>query len=251
MKILAVDTSTGTGSVALLDGDRLKVEWSILSAQSHNRRLLKTIDHLIHQADWSLEDIDAYAVTKGPGSFTGVRIGLTTMKTLAWTMSKPFVSIPSLDALAAQFPYASIPICILLDARKKETYCAVYQSDSMGRLHELRPCEVIPPEKVMEFIRGPTIFCGDGWLLHREFFRQRLGDWAVGAPAPFHVIRACFVGELARRKLVSGVTDDPLTSAPLYVRPSEAELNRPQAVCTVESPLTHSTNPVRVLNKAS
>ncbi len=227
MKILAVDTSSAAGSIALLDDARLMAEWTLQSALTHNRLLLKNIDLLLRQLGWTLEHLDGFAVTVGPGSFTGLRIGVTTVKTLAWTAGKPFVGIPSLDALAAPLGYASRPICPLLDARKNEIYHAIYQPDGMGAVQLLAPFQVDSPERILEKIQGPTIFCGDGWPLCQGLFSRELGAWAIVAASPFHVIRAGHVGELARRRFQEQRAEDPMTCVPVYVRPSEAEIRHP------------------------
>ncbi len=230
MKILAVDTSTASGSIAILDGARVMAEWTLLSSQTHNRLLLKRIDFLLNELGWGFEQVEAFAVTTGPGSFTGLRIGLTTVKTLAWATGKPFVGIPSLDALAAPLGYAAHPVCPLLDARKSEIYFAVYQPDGRGAVQRQRRSsfQVDSPQRIVEKITGPTIFCGDGWSLCAELFSKELGGWALAAPAPFHFVRAALVGELARERLLDQEAENPLTAAPLYVRPSEAEMRHPR-----------------------
>jgi len=228
MKILAVDTSTTSGSIALLDGPHVLAEWTIQSAQTHNRRLLKRVDIILRELGWELDKVDALAVTSGPGSFTGLRIGVTTIKTIAWAARKPFVSIPSLDALAAPLGFAALPICPLIDARKDEIYFSLYRSEGTGKVQPLAPYRVESPERIVTEIKGPTIFCGDGWPRCKELFVKRLGDWAVAAPAPFHIIRASSVGELARNRLAAEQQgEDPLTAGPCYVRPSEAEIMHP------------------------
>ncbi|MEN6486096.1 MAG: tRNA (adenosine(37)-N6)-threonylcarbamoyltransferase complex dimerization subunit type 1 TsaB [Syntrophobacteraceae bacterium] len=225
MKILAVDTSTPSGSVAVLDGLRVPVEWSLQSARTHNRRLLGTVDDLLRELGWTLADMDVYAVTVGPGSFTGLRIGLTTMKTLAWSMGKPLVGVPSLDALAAPLEFACLPVCCLIDAAKREIYSAQFSPGGEGGLRRTGPYRVSEPERIVELVCEPTLFCGDGWLSYRDYFLERLGNLAVEPPAPFHLIRAGFVGELARRRFLAGESDDPMSCVPMYIRPSEAELN--------------------------
>lgn len=234
MKILAIDTSTPVGSLALLNNKQIMAEWTLQSSQTHNRRLLGTIDFLLQQLGWSVRQVDAFAVTKGPGSFTGLRIGLTTVKTLAWSLDRPYVGISSLEALAAPFEFSRQPLCTVLDARKKEVYYAVYRLNGQERLTPVGPHEVGPPDRIADLIQEPTLFCGDGWLLYEPLLRDRLGSLAIPTPPPYHTIRAGFVGELARRKLAAGEGDDPLTSAPLYVRPSEAELHNPHL--TVQNP---------------
>lgn len=227
MRILAIDTSTASGSVALLEGARLVAEWTLQSAQTHNRRLLRTIDDLLRQVGWAIEDIDGFAVSTGPGSFTGIRIGLTTMKTLAWALGRPLAAIPTLDALAAPFRFSRLPVCTMLDARKKEVYCALYRSDGTGRICRQGPYRAIPPEQVAGLVEAPTLFCGDGWLLYRSAILEKLGDLALEAPASQHIVRAGTVGELAARRFAEGCADDPVTAVPIYVRPSEAEIKYP------------------------
>ncbi|GLI34919.1 tRNA (adenosine(37)-N6)-threonylcarbamoyltransferase complex dimerization subunit type 1 TsaB [Desulforhabdus amnigena] len=227
MKILAADTSTATGSVALLEGRRVIAEWILQSNITHNRLLLKNIDFVLQKVGWTLDQVEGFAVTTGPGSFTGLRIGLTTLKTLAWTLQKPYAGIPSLDALAAPFRFSRLPVCSIIDARKKEVYCAFYQPDGKGFPLLKERHFVLSPERVPDHVKGPTIFCGDGWLLYRDILIDLLGDFALEAPAPFHVIRASFVAELAHAKFQAGEAENPMASVPLYVRPSEAEIQNP------------------------
>jgi tRNA threonylcarbamoyladenosine biosynthesis protein TsaB len=226
MKILAADTSTATGSVALLQDDQVLAEWSLHSSQTHNRRLLKMVDIVLQQAGCPVADVDGFAVTTGPGSFTGLRIGLSTMKTLAWSLQKPYVGISSLDALAAAFAFTSLPVCPVLDARKKQIYFALYRPDGCGSLVRQGPYRVTPPAELIQHILEPTIFCGDGWLLYRDLLQPDLGALAVTPPAPYHTIRAAFVAAMARQKILAGVAEDPMAGIPLYVRPSEAELHK-------------------------
>ncbi len=227
MRILAVDTSTASGSIALLEGARVMAEWTLQSSQTHNRRLLKNIDLFLSELGWTIDSLDGFAVTIGPGSFTGLRIGVTTIKTLAWATGKLFAGISSLDALAAPFGFAAHPICPLIDARKSEIYFAFYQPDAQGAIQPSTPSQVASPEQIMERIERPTIFCGDGWPLCQELFSARLGPWAMAASSPFHIIRASHVGELARKRFEEQQVEDPVTAVPLYVRPAEAEILHP------------------------
>lgn len=225
MKILAADTSTASGSIALLEGERILLERVLVTSQTHNRRLLKSIEDALHMLGWHYAQLDGLAVTAGPGSFTGLRIGLTTLKTLAWASRKAFVAVPSLDVLAASLAGCSLPVCALIDAHKQEVYSCIYRADAQGEMHRTGPYRAIPIRDLPEIIREKTIFCGDGWVRYQSVLEDLLGPLAVGASAPFHLIRAGVLGDLARRRLARGESDDPLTSVPLYIRPSEAELN--------------------------
>ncbi len=225
MKILAVDTSTASGSVALLDDDMLVAEWTLLSGRTHNRRLLLGVDRLLADADWVLEDVDAFAVTTGPGSFTGIRIGMSTMKAMAWAMEKPLIGVPSLEALAEPLAMASCPVCAVIDARKNEVYAALYRTDAHGVLQQEKPPSVLSAEKAAAWIQEKTLCCGDGWLLYRDVFMRVSKGLALDAGPGFHTIRAGFVGRCAQHRLRAGLDTNPMHLMPLYVRPSEAEIH--------------------------
>ncbi|MGO9375073.1 MAG: tRNA (adenosine(37)-N6)-threonylcarbamoyltransferase complex dimerization subunit type 1 TsaB [Syntrophobacteraceae bacterium] len=231
MKILAADTSTASGSLALLDGENLTAELTLSSARTHNRRLLKAIDSLLREAEWDLKAIDAFAVACGPGSFTGLRIGMTTMKVLAWTRGKLYADICSLDALALPLCFSNNPICALIDARKGEVYCALYRPDGKGGLGLAAPYAALTPSRLAEYITSkfsePVIFCGDGWTAYRNILGKKLGKMILEPSSCFHIIRAASIAELARRRLAEGKSDDPKSSVPLYLRPSEAEIHYP------------------------
>ncbi len=220
-----------TGSIALLDGGRIAAEWTLSSARTHNRRLLKSIDRILGEAGWELEEIDAFAAAAGPGSFTGLRIGMTTIKVLAWSLGKPYASVCTLDALALPFCFSANPICALIDARKDEVYCAVYRPDAKGGFNLETPYLAINPSKLAADLRSrpeePIIFCGDGWTPYGNLLKKELGELAIEPPPSFHVVRASSVGELAGRRFLKGESDDVRSSAPFYLRPSEAEINYP------------------------
>lgn len=228
MKILAADTSTASGSLALLENHRLVLEWVLNSSRTHNRRLLRSIDDALTAVGWRLQDLDGLAVTVGPGSFTGLRIGLTTIKTLAWTTRKAYIGVPSLDALAGGLAHSSLPVCPLIDAHKEEVYGCLFRGDGSGEIRRSSPYAALSVKAVGQLVQERTLFCGDGWLVHRKAIVKVLGALAVGASTPFHLIRAGVVAELARQRLERGESDDPLVSVPLYVRPSEAELSTPR-----------------------
>jgi tRNA threonylcarbamoyladenosine biosynthesis protein TsaB len=191
--------------------------------------LLRSIDDALTTVGWRVRDIDGFAVTLGPGSFTGLRIGLTTIKTLAWTARKAYIGVPSLDALAAGLAYSSLPVCPLIDAHKEEMYGCLYRGDLSGEIRPLSPYGTLSVKAVAQLVQERTLFCGDGWLVYGKALKKVLGTLAVEASAPFHLIRAGVVAELARKRLERGDHDDPVVSVPLYVRPSEAELNHPHA----------------------
>jgi len=133
MKIMAIETSTMLGGVAITDdlsGLIAEIRFNVKS--THSERLMTGIDHILKQAGLKLADIDVFAIASGPGSFTGLRIGLSTVKGFSYATGKPIVSVPTLEALAWNFPYCRYPVCTMLDARKKEVYAALFKWDDKG-----------------------------------------------------------------------------------------------------------------------
>src|SRR4030042_498641 len=127
MLLLALDTSTEKGSLALAEDDRLLAESSLPSPGTYLQRLLPGVEELLQTAGRSLKEVGAIAVSQGPGNFTGLRIGLATAKGLAWALSCPLVPVPTLEALAAPFPYQPHPVAVLMDAKREEVYLGVHQ----------------------------------------------------------------------------------------------------------------------------
>src|SRR5713226_2055195 len=135
MKLLGVESATLSGGVALLDGDRLLGEITLNIAITHSERLLSAVDRLLADCGLAPSDLEGLAVSVGPGSFTGLRVGLATVKGLAMALGLPVAPVPTLDALACNLPFADATVCPLLDARKGEVYCSLYRwrEDRMER----------------------------------------------------------------------------------------------------------------------
>ena len=229
MRLLAVETSTLTGAVALLEAGSLVAESRVSVAVTHGERLMAAIDGVLRAARWELADVDAFAVARGPGSFTGLRIGLSTVKGLAFATGKPAVGVGTLDALAWRLPYCAYPVCPVLDARKNEVYAALYRTRD-GRLELLEAPWAVAPATLAEELRaavdGPVVFVGDGVGRFAAVLGEILGARACLAPADLRVPSAVTVGELAGPELDRGEAADPASLVPLYLRPSEAELAR-------------------------
>lgn len=232
MNLLALDTATSVTSVALLEDRRLLCSHSEPS-KSHSKTLLPIINTLLHQAGLARRDIQAVAVGIGPGSFTGVRIGLMAAKTLAYAFSIPLVGISSLRALAENarslHNNTEVEVCPILDALKNEIYCAHYKFSGS----QLNVIESEGARAPAEFARKlasrkkSIVLLGNGILRYREIFVDELGDWAViPEDEKLHEIHASALGLLALDRLASSDTDSPQHLEPLYCRLSEAELAR-------------------------
>ena len=228
MRLLAVETSTPTGAVAVLDAGVVVAESRVNVTVTHGERLMAAIDGVLRAARCQLADVEAFAVALGPGSFTGLRIGLSTVKGLAFATGKPVAGVPTLDALAWTLPYCAHPVCPVLDARKDEVYTALYRTLD-GRLELLEPGRAMAPYAWAEELRdrtdGPLVFLGDV-ARFAGIFEEVLGPRARLAPTGLRLPSAVTIGELGGRALERGEASDPAELTPIYLRPSEAELAR-------------------------
>jgi tRNA threonylcarbamoyladenosine biosynthesis protein TsaB len=226
---LAIETSTLTGAVALLEAGRVVAESRVSVAVTHGERLMAAIDGVLRSARWELADVEAFAVALGPGSFTGLRIGLSTIKGLAFATGKPVAGVSTLEALAWRLPYCAYPVCPVLDARKNEVYTARYRTLE-GRLEVLDAPRAMPPAALAEELRdgttGPLVLMGDAVQPFGSIFVEILGTRAYLAPPDLRLPSAATVGELGATALARGEAPDPAGLVPLYLRPSEAELAR-------------------------
>ena len=221
MRILALETATLAGSVALLDGSRVVGESLLDIALTHSERLMAMVDRLLKDCGWSVSALDGLAVSIGPGSFTGLRIGIATAKGLALALGLPVAAVPTLDALAWNLPFAGTPVCPLLDARKGEVYLALYRwnTDRMERRSEYL---ALSPRAAAEGLIPPVIVVGDGVAACRPFLAA-LGAGLHVAPATAGTPSAAIVGRLGHAMLECEQAVDPDALVPMYLRPSEAE----------------------------
>jgi tRNA threonylcarbamoyladenosine biosynthesis protein TsaB len=223
-RILAIDTASPTGSVALLDEGQLQGEILLHLKTTHSERLLTAVDQLLQGVGCELSDLDGIAVTRGPGSFTGLRVGIATAKGLALSLECPLVGVSTLEALAANLSFAGMPVCAMLDARKNEVYAGLFQYGS-DRMQILGQEEVLAPEKLLDSLQGDTLFVGDGAERYRSVIVRKLAGRAHFAPTPLNQPRAAMVAWLAMTEMASVSPDSADALTPVYIRPSEAELS--------------------------
>ena len=226
--ILSIDTATPCSSVALTLGTRqdgrVVAAFSLTGKVTHSRRLLSVIDLLMVETVRTWQDIDGIAISLGPGSFTGLRIGMATAKGLAAAAGKVLIGISTLDALASKCVSDKL-ICAVLDARKKEVYAAFYRLGDDGLIERVSEQAVLQPQELAAQVTEPVIMVGDGALVYGEFFRTLLGERVMLAPAQLHEPSASSLGLLAGEKLVRGELLDLAEGVPTYIRSSDAELN--------------------------
>jgi tRNA threonylcarbamoyladenosine biosynthesis protein TsaB len=223
MYILGIETSTMVGSVAIITEDRLIAEYTLNIETTHAERLMSAIDHLLQAVSLCIQDIDGVAVGLGPGSFTGLRIGVTTAKGLAYSIRKPIMAISSLDALASQYLFTDFLICPMLDARKREVYMAFYRNTG-AVVERLSEYTVIAPERLLREITEPVLFLGDGVFSYRRYIETTLGQYALFADAAHLLPRGSLIAKLGYDRLMADDYDDCFALTPLYVRKSDAEI---------------------------
>jgi tRNA threonylcarbamoyladenosine biosynthesis protein TsaB len=224
MKILGVDTATTSCSVAIVDKSSLLSEFTINRKETHSKHLMEMILAAVKMAGLTFSGLDGFAVTKGPGSFTGLRIGISTIKGLAVASEKPVVGISSLETLAFQVPYSRNLICPILDARKGEVYFSRYRFID-GHLKKQTEERVASPDKAIDDLNEFCLFVGNGALLYKEMILEKMGDFASFAPMIHHTIRASTLAHFSMKRFESNDTDSIEKISPHYIRKSDAELN--------------------------
>jgi tRNA threonylcarbamoyladenosine biosynthesis protein TsaB len=226
MILLGMDTSTSCGSIAVVDGNQPLGEWNLNVRRTHAGRLLPGIQHLLRETGLSIQQVDGFAVTTGPGSFTGLRIALTTAKTLSLVTEKPLVGISTLDVLVENVPFAAGLVCPALDARKGEIFAALYKKDPRGTTDRLTEYLSVPPETLLEVIQGPVLLLGDAVPVYGDELQKGCRHKITFASPEYSFPRASHLCRLAIEKLSQGGATHPRDLKALYARASDAERNR-------------------------
>lgn len=224
MKILAVDTTSYGCSVAVVESGEVLSESHLQERETHSKHLLKQIDEVLDTAGLDIQMMDGFAVAKGPGSFTGLRIGISTLKGLAAALEKPLAGVSSLKALACGVPCCSQQICSVIDARKNEIYASFFNYTE-NTLTRLTGDFSITPEKLAGEIDQSTIFVGSGVEIYKNTFIKIMGDNALFLADNYNFINSVNVGKLAALDLNDNKTDDLHSLLPNYIRKSDAEIN--------------------------
>jgi tRNA threonylcarbamoyladenosine biosynthesis protein TsaB len=221
--ILAVETATSAVSVALLRGEALLDEWTSEDARAPSERLLPGIDALLARSGTPLAAVASFAVSVGPGSFTGLRVGIATVKGLAFASGRLVAAVPTLAALARAGAAGAAPVAALLDARRGEVYAAVYGADGAALVAET----VAKPAALAERLAaGTRVVVGEGAeAAAAELVALRGADLVI-LPRPIGLARAAAVGALGARMLARGEGLAAGAVAPRYVRRAEAEARR-------------------------
>lgn len=231
MALLAIETSARLLGVALLEGERLLSSYELLVDYPHLVELPQAVRRVLDASGLALNRLEAIAIDIGPGSFTGLRIGLAFVKALAFVHGTAVIAVPSLEVLAANVPFAPRPVCPVLDAKQKNVYAALYRLEA-GRPTRVGDFFLGPIEEMLSRLTEPVIFLGDGSALYRARILARCPD-ARFADEELWLPRAGTLGRLARARLLRGERDDPARLLPLYLYPFDCSVRGPDRPTSV------------------
>jgi tRNA threonylcarbamoyl adenosine modification protein YeaZ len=214
---LAIDTSTDTASVAIVQDSEILAELTWRSGQNHSVELLPNLSKLLNQVGLDIQSASGIIVAKGPGSFNGLRVGVSTAKGLAFSLGIPIVGISTLEVAAYPYAETGLPICPISNAGRVEIATAMYQKQG-ERWRQLSTEQITTVETLCSRITTPTIFCGEFIPAIAARLREQLGDLAVIPGSASRLRRAGFLAELGLQRLKAGDGDNTATLQPIYLR---------------------------------
>ena len=227
MLILALESSAKAASVALMEDEKLIAQYSQCSGLTHSRTLLPMVDDMLKNTENTIAGVDLIAVAHGPGSFTGIRIGVSTVKGLAWAADKMCVGVSTLEAMAWHGVPAGGIICPVMDARRSQVYNALFYVNhgSLKRITEDRAIALAQLKQELAHLTEPVFLVGDGSVLTYKTLSGDIPNLIIPPEHRMHQ-RAVGVALLAAQKEAAGETGDGAALTPNYLRLSQAERER-------------------------
>ncbi len=228
MKILAIDASGQVASVSLLADETMIAEYTIDYKKTHSQTLLPMIDEIMKMTETETEDIDFIAVSSGPGSFTGLRIGAATAKGLALSLKKKIIAVPTLLMLAYNFLGSEYQICPMMDARRNQVYTGLYKSkgNSIEIVNQETACSIDDMIENVNLTGMSTVFLGDGIKVYQEQLKEKVTVPYLLAQPHMAKQRAGSLATAAMHYYIEGNVLEPGEFAPDYLRMSQAERER-------------------------
>ncbi|MFC1987736.1 tRNA (adenosine(37)-N6)-threonylcarbamoyltransferase complex dimerization subunit type 1 TsaB [Chloroflexota bacterium] len=214
---LAIDTSTDIASLALVQDNEMVAELTWRCGQNHTIQLLPNLSHLLKQTGLSLQSASCIIVAKGPGSYNGLRVGVSAAKGLAFSLGIPIIGVSTLEVEAYQHAYTGLPVCPILDARRGEIAAATYQM-KRHKWYQLAVERITTVEGLCSQITSKTIFCGEFVPFIAAELSHQLRQKAIILPPAARLRRAGFLAELGLKRFKEGDYDNPATLQPLYLR---------------------------------
>lgn len=228
MKLLVLDSSGLVASVAVMEEETLIGEYTINHKKTHSQTLLPMLDEIVKMTEVDLNEIDAIAIAKGPGSFTGLRIGSATAKGLGLVLDKPIVSVPTVDAIAYNLYDTKAYICPIMDARRNQVYTGIYcwEDEEFKVVEEQCARSIEETIEALNQLGQPIVFLGDGVPVFRETIKENIQVPVSFSPAHLSRQRAGAVGALAMEYYKQGKIESAREHGPEYLRKSQAERER-------------------------
>lgn len=223
MKILGIETSTYSGSVAILNNETVLGEYLINIGPVHSEKIVPAINWLLNQTEISKHKLDLIAVSKGPGSFTSLRIGMSIAKGLSYSLGTNIIGISSLETVASNVYFADYDICSLIDAKRGDVFASVYIYEGLSLVNKIKE-QLVSVDDLCKKIDETTVFVGEGAYIYRKDIKKKLGKRSVFIPNHLNFPRAsnCALIAFSKSK-VENVNNDVFNLIPNYIRKSDAE----------------------------
>jgi len=221
MKVLGIDTSGYANAVGVIDDDRIMADFTFAARTDSLEKIVSNIDFVLKKANLLLEDVQGFGVGLGPGSWTGIRVGVTVGKILAYSTNKPVSGVPTLEVLAYNARNIPALICPIINAVRDTVYAAFYRMKN-GNLIKASEYYVGDLQGLSEMVKEPTVFIGTGAQAYSQLISQALGSSGIGIEAIEDAPKGSTVALLAANRLKRGKSDDVLSLEPLYLKESTA-----------------------------
>ncbi|WP_313155969.1 tRNA (adenosine(37)-N6)-threonylcarbamoyltransferase complex dimerization subunit type 1 TsaB [Lacrimispora sp.] len=227
MRILGIESSSLVASVAVVEDEVLTAEYTVNFKRTHSQTLLPMLDEIVKMVELDLETMDAIAVSGGPGSFTGLRIGSATGKGLGLALKKPLVSVPTVDAMAYNLYGSAYRVCPIMDARRNQVYTGIYDNrDGFSVIKEQCAMDIGELVEELNAAGQKVIFLGDGVPVYKKQIEEKITVPFLFAPAHLNRQRAAAVAALGGRYYEEGKTLTAAEHSPVYLRKPQAERER-------------------------
>lgn len=230
MTILAIETTAKMGGISILKKGEILAESMHSGFETYCSRLVPEIENMLYNLNISWKDLTGVAISIGPGSFTGLRIGMATAKAICFSLDIPIFGIPTLDALAMNItPSQDLLICPVIDARKEQIYAAIYTYKD-NKLTKISPYMAIKPIEFVKTLSGQNekiCFLGDGLIKYKEIFNSFFQTTrCFASQETLNYVKASNIAYLAWLRSQNGQKDNSFTLQPIYIRPSDAEVKK-------------------------
>jgi len=202
-------------------------EYILLSGSSHFKDLMPCLEDLLKKTNLTFGQLEGIAVAIGPGSFTGIRVGLALAKGLSQGLGLPIIGVSTLSALASQVPYAKEDICPLLSSRQNEVFAALFKRDHRNQLTRIEDDVSLPVEKLSVIIKRKTIFIGNDFPVQGPLVEKYIGETALLAPPNLWNLRASSIGALGEQSLKHGHSNNVSDLVPVYLRNADIRAAKP------------------------